>query len=123
VQEYNRVSRGAVFASADSVKGIRLCRVEGATVNNPSKRKNGSGKQKKVRALMAELGTNYTTALRVYEATVANLHAEEDAAAAEKLSGASGQDRRPESAAPAASASALNLQFSGSPDAEANRPE
>ena len=87
-------------------------------MNDPGKKKNGAGKKKKVRALMAEMGTNYTTALRVYEASVANLHADVDAAAPVNLSDATGQDRRPESAPPAAAASALNLQFSDTHDAE-----
>ncbi|MGO4104697.1 hypothetical protein AB4Y63_12145 [Leifsonia sp. YAF41] len=92
-------------------------------MNDPDKKKNGTGKKKKVRALMAEMGTNYTTALRVYEAAVANLHADVDAAAAVNLSGNAGQGRRPESAPPSAAANALNLQFSGTPDAEADRRE
>jgi hypothetical protein len=77
-----------------------------------------SNKKKKMRALMAELGTNYTTALRVYETALATRQVEEDAAVAWEASDPTPQDRARESAAPAAGPSALNLQFSDARNAD-----
>jgi hypothetical protein len=79
---------------------------------------------KGVRALMLETGTNDTTALRLHEAAVANLHAENDAAASE-LPGPISQVRPPASTVPAATDSTLNLRFSGAPDVTvtADQPE
>lgn len=79
--------------------------------------------KRRVRALMLETGTNYTTALRLHEAALANLHAED--AAASELPGPIGEACPPAAAVPAASDSTLNLQFSGAPDltVAADRPE
>lgn len=87
----------------------------------------GSNKKRRVRELMAETGMKYTTALRAYDASNIERYAEADAAAVSfaasgHLSPAD-QGRPLESASPAASARALNLQFSDSPgaDVEARR--
>ena len=75
-------------------------------------------KKRKVRAFMAETGTNYTTALRAYDADIANRYAEADAAAASGLPAASEQVEPRESAPPAAAVTALTLQFSQSTDGD-----
>ena len=87
----------------------------------------GSSKKKKVRELMAEMGTNYTTALRAYDAAITERYATADAAAASFAAAGhlspSGPDQQQESASPAASDRSLSLQFSHSSgtDVEADR--
>ena len=84
---------------------------------------NGSSKKKKkVRELMAEMGSNYTTALRAYDAAITYRYAEADASAAAFAASVHLSPTVPaqpqESASPAASDRSLSLQFSHSSGAD-----
>ena len=81
----------------------------------------GAKKKRAVRAFMAETGTNYTTALRAYDAATGHLYAKADVTESE-LRSPSEPVRGGESAPPAAVDIALNLQFSHPADVDADQP-
>ena len=81
----------------------------------------GAKKKRAVRALMAETGTNYTTALRTYDAATGHLYAKADATESE-LRSPSEPPQTGESAPPAAVGTVLNLQFSHPAYVDADQP-
>ena len=74
-----------------------------------------------VRAFIAETGTNYTTALRAYDAATGHLYAKADVTESE-LPGSSEPVLSWESAPSAAVDTALNLHFSHPTDVNADQP-
>ena len=81
----------------------------------------GAKKKRAVRAFMAETGTNYTTALRAYDAATGHPYAQADVTEPE-LRSPSEPLRTGESVPPAAVGTALNLQFSHPADVAADQP-
>ena len=71
----------------------------------------GAKKKREVRPFMAATGTNYTTALRAFDAATGHLCTKSDATEP-KLMGSSEPVHNGESAAPAAVDTTVNLQFS-----------